>query len=139
MKSTVGCGFDPLSRKVFFTVDGEKVYELTADNNEFGKPLYPIVASNYDVTLLVNFGQIAFEYALANTQRVSIPYLHRPFSRSMRNGSMNEDSGDLFSMGRIDSQWLSEVGSSDGDEMQHRQVLSEAESDLFEIVLESSS
>eukprot|EP00250_Pteridium_aquilinum_P008332 c17859_g1_i1 orf=646-2202(-) len=137
VKTTVGCGFDPRLKKVFFTVDGERVYELMTSSNEFGNPLYPTVAANYDVTLLVNFGQSPFDYALANAYRVSDPCFRRPFSRSLKNGSMNEDSGDLFSMGRIDSQWFMGIQSPGSEDVQHRHVFSEAESDLFEIVLDS--
>lgn len=137
VKTTVGCGFDPHLKKIFFTVDGECVHELVASSSEFGNPLYPTVAANYDVTLLINFGQSPFEYAVANAHRVSDPCFRRPYSRSLKNGVTIEDSGDLFSMGRIDSQWFTGIQSPGSEDVQHRHVLSEAESDLFEIVLDS--
>lgn len=138
VNTTVGCGFDPHLKKIFFTVDGQCVYELVTSSSEFGKPLYPTVAANYDVTVLINFGQSPFEYALANADRVLDPCFRRPYSRSSKsNGSMIEDSGDLFSMGRVDSQWCMGISSPGSEDLQHRHVLSEAESDLFEIVLDS--
>lgn len=136
VNTTVGCGFDPVARKVFFTVKGVRVYELTASSSEFGNPLYPIIAASYDVTVLANFGQVSFEYAPAEAHRVPDPSFRRPYSRSTKTGSVNEDSGDLFSMGRIDSHWLTGVESPCSDDLQHRHVYSEAESDLFEIVLD---
>lgn len=137
VKTTVGCGFDPLSKKVFFTLNGVRVYDLFASSIEFGHPLFPVVAATYDVKILVNFGQSSFEYAPANSHRVSDPCFRRPYSRSGKNGSVNEDSGDLFSMGRIDSQWFTGAQSPCSEDLQHRQVFSEADSDLFEIVLDS--
>ncbi|KAI5075062.1 hypothetical protein GOP47_0011023 [Adiantum capillus-veneris] len=136
VKTTVGCGFDPLAKKVYFTADGAHVYDLLASSIEFGYPLFPIVAANYDVKLLINFGQSPFEYAPANSHRVSDPCFRRPNSRSAKNGFVNEDSGDLFSMGRIDSQWFTGVQSPTSEDLQHRHVFSEADSDLFEIVLD---
>ncbi|MCO5594835.1 hypothetical protein L7F22_048869 [Adiantum nelumboides] len=137
VKATVGCGFDPLAKMVFFTVEGVRMHNILASNVEFGHPLFPIVAANYDVKLLVNFGQSPFEYAPANNHRVSDSCFRRPNSRSMKTGFVNEDSGDLFSMGRIDSQWFTAIQSPTSEDLQHRHVFSEADSDLFEIVLDS--
>lgn len=136
VNTTVGCGFDPAAKTVFFTVNGEQVCELTASSAEFGNPLFPTIAANYDVTVLSNFGQSPFEYAPANAHRVPDPCFKRPFSTSLK-ASVNEDSGDLFSMGRIDSHWLTDIVSPTSEELQHRHMFSEAESDLFEIVLDS--
>eukprot|EP00249_Psilotum_nudum_P005196 c18657_g1_i1 orf=670-2109(-) len=135
VNSTVGCGFDPAAKRVFFTLNGERVYEHTIASSEFGNPLYPTIAANYDVTLLANFGQSSFEYSPANSNRIPDPCFRRLFSKFEKNGSVY-DSEDLFSMEKIDSPWLKESESSKSHDMQHRHALSETESDLFEIVLE---
>lgn len=136
LKTTVGCGFDPQKKKVYFTLNGELVHEATLKSADFGNPLYPTVASNYDVTILVNFGQRTFDYVPANIGRVANPSCGLLQARSSKNGTFFDDSGDMFSMGGLDSQWLSELEYTNAQELQHRHVLSEAESDLFEIVLD---
>ncbi|EPS63020.1 hypothetical protein M569_11767, partial [Genlisea aurea] len=69
----VGCGFDPLRRRVFFTVDGKEVHEIIPRAGDFAAPLYPTVAANVDVTVLVNLGQCPFKYPPANLSRSSNP------------------------------------------------------------------
>ncbi|CAL1395970.1 unnamed protein product [Linum trigynum] len=147
----IGCGYDPRQKKVFFTVDGELVHIIHCKADEFGSPLYPTIAANSDTVVVVNFGQSAFSYAPANGQRTPNPCFVGPQVRSPALGY--EDSKELFSMGRIDSQWLNRSGSryaygnggggkneaaaaaAAGQESNEE----ESEADLFEIVLESSS
>lgn len=155
----VGCGFNPAARRLFFTLNGEMVDEISlASGNEegdeatefAGHPLFPTVGANYDVTVTANFGQAAFEFAPANAQRVPDPCFRRPPAGSKVGV---EDSADLFSMGRINSQWLADLGGSGGaaypspsrvtapcaapPSTDRTNPTSEVESDLFEIVLDS--
>ncbi|MCO5578562.1 hypothetical protein L7F22_032406, partial [Adiantum nelumboides] len=125
MPVIVGCGFDPAARRLFFTLNGEMMEEITlpsvTDISQDGatgqgaatgldsmmefttSPLFPTIGANYSVTLTANFGQAAFAYAAANVQRVPDPCFRRPAQGGKGGG---EDSADLFSMGRIDSEWL---------------------------------
>lgn len=134
----IGCGFDPRQNKVFFTVDAELVHVIHCKSEEFGTPLYPTVAANTDILVLVNFGQSAFSYAEANAQRTPNPCFIGPLVKSPALGY--EDSKELFSMGRIDSQWLnrSATKSSHINGANNRAVDfdEESEADLFEIVLD---
>lgn len=137
----IGCGYDPLQKRVFFTVDSELVHEIYCKTEEFGTPLYPTLAANSDIMVLVNFGQCVFQYAPANLQRTPNPCFIGPLGNSPALGY--EDSKELFSMGRIDSQWLNRSttrgfmlhnasnhkGGVDYDEV--------SEGDLFEIMLDS--
>ncbi|KAF7140731.1 hypothetical protein RHSIM_Rhsim06G0053300 [Rhododendron simsii] len=96
----IGCGYNPNQRKVFFTVDSELVHVINCKSEEFDTPLYPTLASNIDTTVLVNFGQSVFKYAPANSQRTPNPCFISPPAKSP--ALSNEDSKELFSMGRID-------------------------------------
>lgn len=140
VKTTVGCGFDPRVKRVYFTINGELVHEALLKSADFSNPLYPTIASNYDVTVLINLGQKSFEYAPANITRVANPCCRILQARPSKNGSFFDDdlSSDLFSMGRFDSQWLSDLEYTNTQEL-HRHDHSEAESDLFEIVLDGHS
>ncbi|XAR61915.1 hypothetical protein NMG60_11016465 [Bertholletia excelsa] len=138
----VGCGYNPNQRKVFFTVDSELVHAINCKSEEFSTPLYPTLASNTETSILVNFGQRVFEYAPANLQRTPNPCFIGPLANSPSLGY--EDSKELFSMGRIDSQWLNRSTTRTG--LSHNTNLSrskgldfdvESESDLFEIALDS--
>ncbi|GLJ29942.1 hypothetical protein SUGI_0591960 [Cryptomeria japonica] len=93
--SVIGCGFEPAR-----------------------SPLYPTIAANYDVTVLVNFGQRSFCYEDANSRRVTDP------------SSLNclEDSREFFSIERIDPLWLADKMPTEPDE-----------SDLFEITLDANT
>ncbi|KAK3158456.1 hypothetical protein QOZ80_2AG0137420 [Eleusine coracana subsp. coracana] len=144
----VGCGFDPAKRKVFFTVDGHLVHAVSCNAEAFSSPLYPVLASSFDVMALVNLGQGKFRYAPANARRTANPCFVRAASggdgRRDSGGShlglgldFDDDSGDLFSMGRVDSGWMEasrmsksrkEGGGVPGGDL-------DAESDLFEISL----
>jgi len=88
--------------------------------------------------VLVNLGQSAFEYAPANDQRVADPCFKRPLFPSPQKlpGAFYEDSGDLFSMGKLDSQWLANVDCSNSHDVQNKRPPSEGESEFFEIVLD---
>ncbi|CAN6245116.1 unnamed protein product [Urochloa humidicola] len=149
----VGCGFEPAKRKVFFTVDGQLVHSVSCNAEAFGSPLYPVLASGFDVMALVNLGQGKFRYAPANARRTANPCFVRAASSaagesrgggSGGGGSMGldfDDSGELFSMGRVDSGWMEAVRltKSRKDSVAGSGAASvgdpEAESDLFEISL----
>ncbi|XP_006647516.1 uncharacterized protein LOC102709809 [Oryza brachyantha] len=110
----VGCGFEPAKRKVFFTVDGQLVHAVSCNADAFSSPMYPVLASSFDVMALVNLGQGKFRYAPANARRTANPCFLRDATSAgddapPSGGSIGldfDDSGDLFSMGRVDSGWL---------------------------------
>lgn len=129
----IGCGYDPWQKKVFFTVNGELLHLINCKSEEFGSPLYPTLAATpttHDITVVVNMGQSAFQYEAANAQRTPNPCFVGPV--------LYEDSKELFSIGRIDSQWLNR-SSIKGAVNNSRVSNYDHESDLFEIVLDSSS
>lgn len=138
----IGCGYNPSQKKVFLTVDSELLHEIHCKSEEFGTPLYPTLAANSDIRVLVNFGQSVFKYAPANLQRTPNPCFIGPLANSPALGY--EDSKELFSMGRIDSQWLNRsttrghyiYGNSTNRGSDFDEV---SEGDLFEIVLDSSA
>ncbi|WVZ74610.1 hypothetical protein U9M48_022772 [Paspalum notatum var. saurae] len=112
----VGCGFEPAKRKVFFTVDGQLVHAVSCNAEAFANPMYPVLASSFDVMALVNLGQGKFRYAPANARRTANPCFVRDApavdARAGSDALMGldfDDSGELFSMGRVDSGWLAEV------------------------------
>ncbi|KAG8060308.1 hypothetical protein GUJ93_ZPchr0002g26067 [Zizania palustris] len=136
----VGCGFEPAKRKVFFTLDGQLVHAVSCNADAFSSPLYPVLASSFDVMALVNLGQGKFRYAPANARRTSNPCFV-PTAGEGRSGLMGldfDDSSDLFSMGRVDSGWLeaSQVSKSRKDNGGAASAGDQdADSDLFEISL----
>ncbi|KDP41699.1 hypothetical protein JCGZ_16106 [Jatropha curcas] len=135
----IGCGFDPRQKKVFFTVDAELVHVIQCKSEEFGTPLYPTIAANKDILVLVNFGQSAFSYAPANGLRTPNPCFIGPLVNSPALGY--EDSKELFSMGRIDSQWLNRSttrGTHNNNNNKAVDFDEESEADLFEIVLDGN-
>lgn len=138
----VGCGFEPAKRKVFFTVDGQLVHAVSCNADAFSSPLYPVLATSFDVMALVNLGQGKFRYAPANAKRTANPCFVRAASvgdgRSESMGLDFDDSGDLFSMGRVDSGWLEASRMSKSKKENGGGATAgdlEAESDLFEISL----
>lgn len=142
----IGCGFDPRQKKVFFTLDSQLVHVINCRSEEFGAPLYPTLAANDEVLVLVNFGQSAFAYAPANAQRTPNPCFIGPLVNSPAAAAAlgYEDSKELFSMGRIDSQWLNRCTTTKGSHKNGTNYPtkefdeeSEAEADLFEIVLDN--
>lgn len=143
-EKVIGCGYNPSQKKVFFTVDSLLVHEILCKTEEFGNPLYPTLASNGDILVLVNLGQSVFKYPPANLQRTSNPCF---IGSIMANDSPilgYEDSKELFSMGRIDAQWLnrSNTRSNNNTVNSLKQVLDydlDSEGDLFEIVLDNST
>ncbi|MED6109027.1 hypothetical protein PIB30_029876 [Stylosanthes scabra] len=158
----IGCGFDPRQKKVFFTLDSELVHVIHCQSEVFGTPLYPIMAANIDIMVLVNFGQSSFKYAPANAQRTPNPCFIAPLVNSPAVTLGYDDSRELFSMGRIDSQWLNRSatrgshnnGSNNINHNNNNSISSnnnnnnsnvrtmefdeESEADLFEIVLDGS-
>ncbi|KHG25451.1 Protein SSH4 [Gossypium arboreum] len=142
----IGCGFNPKQKKVFFTLDSELIHVINCKSEEFGTPLYPTLAANNDVLVLVNFGQSAFVYSPANGQRTPNPCFIGPVVNSPAAAAAlgYEDSKELFSMGRIDSQWLNRCtnkGSHNnyGTNCSTMEFDEESEADLFEIVLDNNN
>ena len=76
----VGCGFEPTKRKVYFTVDGQLVHAVSCNADAFSSPLYPVLASSFDVMALVNLGQSKFRYVPANARRTANPCFVRSAS-----------------------------------------------------------
>ncbi|GMI96721.1 hypothetical protein HRI_003341400 [Hibiscus trionum] len=140
-EKVIGCGFDPGQKKVFFTLDSELVHVINCKSEEFGTPRYPTLAANDDVLVLVNFGQSAFAYGPANGHRTPNPCFIGPLVRSPA-ALGYEDSKELFSMGRIDSQWLNRCttrGShNNGISHSTMEFDEESEADLFEITLDNN-
>ncbi|WVZ18294.1 hypothetical protein V8G54_005616 [Vigna mungo] len=142
----IGCGFDPRQKKVFFTIDSDLMHVIHCQTEEFGTPLFPIMAANIDIMVLVNFGQSAFKYAPANAQRTPNPCFIAPLVNSPAATLGYDDSKELFSMGRIDSQWLNRSttkGSHNNNNNNHNNNRTldfdeESEADLFEIVIDGS-
>ncbi|XP_031479580.1 uncharacterized protein LOC116250210 [Nymphaea colorata] len=145
--SVVGCGFDPSRRQVFFTVDSVLMRNINCESDVFSSPLYPTIAANFNASLLVNLGQSPFKYGPANSNRTADPCFYRPGggaaagsqASSIARVSPNpgiEDSGELFSMGRIDSEWMMMSGRlrRDGESVGFGSEWDESE--LFEIVLD---
>lgn len=144
-EKVIGCGFDPKQKKVFFTVDSELVHVINCKSEEFGSPLYPTLAANADVTVLVNLGQGVFKYIPA--QRTPNPCFVSPLVNAGGgfHGNEYEDSRELFSMGMIDSQWFSQltpkpsnnlvVDQRKDDELSNDMEICD-EIELFEIVVE---
>ncbi|CAN4122647.1 unnamed protein product [Withania somnifera] len=143
-EKVIGCGYNPSQKKVFFTVDSLLVHEIRCKSEEFGNPLYPTLASNGDILVLVNLGQSLFRYPPANLQRTPNPCFIGPMMENNSPILGYEDSKELFSMGRIDAQWLnrSNTRSNNNTVNSLKQVLDydlESEGDLFEIVLDNSN
>lgn len=137
-EKVIGCGYNPTQKKVFFTVDSQLVYEIHCKSEEFGSPLYPIIAANADINVLVNIGQSAFKYAPANLQRTPNPCFisHLPTNSPLLG---YEDSKELFSMGRIDSEWLNaKSNTTTVNSLKQLEYDLESEGDLFEIILDGS-
>ncbi|XP_076921179.1 uncharacterized protein LOC143582525 [Bidens hawaiensis] len=138
----IGCGYNPNLKKVFFAVDSKLVHEINCKGDEFGTPLYPVLATNSDVVVLVNFGQSVFKYGPANFQRTQNPCFIGPMATSSSSGY--EDSKELFSMGNIDSQWLNQTARSGSyhanvNKGKMKECDEASEGDLFEIMIESNS
>ncbi|KAL0368982.1 UNVERIFIED_CONTAM: hypothetical protein Scaly_1117100 [Sesamum calycinum] len=139
-EKVIGCGYNPAQKKVLFTVDSQLVHEVHCKTEEFGCPLYPTLAANADVVVVVNLGQSPFRFAPGNLQRTPNPCFIRPqHPNSPALGY--EDSKELFSMGRIDSQWLKRSGTIrscnyTGNSIKGMEFELESEGDLFEIVLD---
>ncbi|VFQ65648.1 unnamed protein product [Cuscuta campestris] len=149
----IGCGYNPIQKKVFFTLDSQLMHEVHCKSHEFGSPLYPTIAANSaDVLVVVNLGQRAFKYAPANLQRTPNPSIAGPPNNPSAIGYYDEDSKELFSIGRIDShQWMNRSTTAEKNNntnnnngvngLKQHQLLDfdfESEEELFEIVLDSS-
>lgn len=136
----VGCGYSPLHKKVYFTVDSQIVHEIHCKTQDFSFPLYPTLAANADVAVLVNLGQSPFRFAPANLQRTPNPcFVGLGTSPALG----YEDSRELFSMGRIDALWLQRSATRSNNNTVNsikamEEYDQESEGDLFEIVLDST-
>ena len=62
-EKVIGSGFDPQQKKVFFTVDSQLLHVVHCKSEEFGTPLYPILAANTQILVVVNMGQSLFKYS----------------------------------------------------------------------------
>ncbi|KAL0366221.1 UNVERIFIED_CONTAM: hypothetical protein Sradi_3512200 [Sesamum radiatum] len=139
-EKVIGCGYNPAQKKVLFTVDSHLVHEIHCKTEEFGSPLYPTLAANTDVVVVVNLGQSPFKFEPGNLQRTPNPCFIR-HQQSNYPALGYEDSKELFSMGRIDSQWLKRSGTIrscnyTGNSIKGMEFELESEGDLFEIVLD---
>ncbi|KAL6521883.1 hypothetical protein OROMI_031760 [Orobanche minor] len=140
----IGCGYNPVQKTVFFTVDSQLAHEIHCKTEEFGYPLYPTLASSTDIRVLVNLGQIPFKFAPGNIQRTPNPCFIGPgqtISPALAYSNITEDSKELFSMGRIDSQWLQRSVTRNYNTVSSVKSLEfdqESDGDLFEIVLDST-
>ncbi|GER29954.1 protein ssh4 [Striga asiatica] len=142
-RNVIGCGYNPSQKKIIFTSDSKLVHEIHCKTDEFSHPLYPTLAANTDITVLFNLGQSPFKFGPANSQRTPNPSLIGPghANSPAALGYYIEDSKELFSMGRIDSQWLQR-----GDTRHYNTANSvrsldfdrDSESELFEIVLDGT-
>ncbi|KAJ4955759.1 hypothetical protein NE237_012542 [Protea cynaroides] len=102
---------EAILKKVFFTVDSELVHVINCTSEEFSNPLYPTIAANVDITVMVNFGQSAFKYSPANAQRTPNPCFICPPPKGSPGAVGYEDSRDLFSMGIVPySSWNNNNG-----------------------------
>ncbi|KAG6485228.1 uncharacterized protein LOC122011483 [Zingiber officinale] len=139
----IGCGFDSRKKKVFFTVDSELMHVIHCSSDIYKAPMFPIIASNTDATILINLGQSRFKYEPANVQRTSNPCFIGSSSLDRSGATIGEDdSRELFSMGRIDPQWFDAVKKSQNSTKNTVNqndasylVDVDADSDLFEISL----
>ncbi|XP_051150855.1 uncharacterized protein LOC127265188 [Andrographis paniculata] len=140
----IGCGYNPSRKTVFFTVDSQLAHIINCRSDAFGSPLYPTLGAGAgaDVTVVVNLGQTAFEFSPANSRRTPNPCFSEPTTGS---GLSYEDSKELFSMGRIDSQWRMRNRSNGNTVMNGAgRIKSDGEEDvddedLFEIALDMSA
>ncbi|CAH9100506.1 unnamed protein product [Cuscuta epithymum] len=141
-EKVIGCGYNPSQKKVIFTVDSLLMHEIKCKSEEFGSPLYPTIAANADITVVVNHGQSVFKYGPANMGRTSNPSFSGPLSNNSTSAiGYDEDSKELFSIGRIESlQWLNRNTTaartySNGVKQQPESDL-ESDGELFEIMLD---
>lgn len=137
----IGCGYSPGQKKVFFTIDSQIVHEILCKTEDFCSPLYPTLAANADVVVLVNLGQSPFRFAPANLQRTPNPCFIGPLAASPALGY--DDSRELFSMGRIDAHWMQRSAARSNNNTVNsikamEEYDQESEGDLFEIVLDST-
>ncbi|XP_074578129.1 uncharacterized protein LOC141834688 [Curcuma longa] len=133
----IGCGFDPRRKKVFFTVDSRLMHVIHCQSDMYKAPLFPILGSNADAMILVNLGQSRFKYQPANAHRTPNPCFVR--SSSVNDGTAaisDDDSRELFSMGRIDSHWFDAAKKSQSASKKSHTADADADSDLFEISLQ---
>lgn len=108
-EKVIGCGFDPKTKKVIFTVDGKLVHEIVCGSEDFAAPMYPAAAATVEAAALVNMGQAAFRYPAANAHRTANPCFVRTAAAgeggAPASGIGRGDSRELFPPGRVDSRW----------------------------------
>ncbi|XP_039129997.1 uncharacterized protein LOC120266436 [Dioscorea cayenensis subsp. rotundata] len=145
VNKVIGLGYNPSKQMVFLTIDSELVRVIHCNSDIYKHPLYPVISANTEVMVLINLGQSAFKYAPANARRTTNPC----FIRSSPDVTVStiagnyEDSRELFSVGRLESDWYdimmksknkgsTKTSVGNGDES-----IADADSDLFEISLQS--
>lgn len=133
----IGCGFDPKKKKVYFTVDSKLIHIIHCKSEEFGMPLYPILATNTDMIVLVNLGQSSFKYSPSNAHRTPNPCFVGPVVDLTPAALGYEDSKELFSMGRINAEWLTHTPTISTAISNRSNKVLESEDELFEIVLDT--
>lgn len=137
----IGCGYNPSQKKVYFTINAKLVRSVHCTTEEFETPLYPVLASNTDVSVLVNFGQSVFKYIQANLNRTPNPC----FIKQLVSSPIIEfeDSKELFSMRRIDVHGSDRSIKRNSNFGSVNRGMSEydesSEGDLFEIVLDNNN
>ncbi|KAG6494408.1 uncharacterized protein LOC122002939 [Zingiber officinale] len=134
----IGCGFDQRKKKVFFTVDSQLVHVVHCHSDMYKAPLFPVLGSNADAMILVNLGQSRFKYQPANASRTPNPCFVRSSSVNAAAAAAisDDDSLELFSMGRIDAHWFDAAKKSQSASKKSQTVDADADSDLFEISLQ---
>ncbi|XP_076917161.1 uncharacterized protein LOC143607914 [Bidens hawaiensis] len=139
--TVIGCGYNPSEKKVYFTINAKLVRSVHCTTKEFETPLYPVLASNTYMTVLVNFGQSVFKYTQANLNRTPNPcFIKQRVSSPIIEF---EDSKELFSMRRVDVHWSDRSIKRNSNFGSVNRGMSEydesSEGDLFEIVLDNNS
>lgn len=138
----IGCGFEPMKKKVFFTVDSSLAHVIRCTSAAYGNPLFPVIAADADAMFLVNLGQAPFKYAPANSLRMPNPcFLPLPAGEAGGGPSAGfADSRELFSVSRMEGEWVDRISKQKNSISKKSSSLLEdnfdAESDLFEISLQ---
>lgn len=134
----IGCGFDPRKKKVFFTVGSQLSHVMRCSSEEYSSPLFPILAANVELSVLVNLGQAPFKYAPANVSRTPNPCFLRLIAgeEGGEHTVCSVDSRELFSVARMETEG---AGHGHGRRKTNNGSFDDAidaESDLFEISLQ---
>ncbi|KAG0479507.1 hypothetical protein HPP92_010145 [Vanilla planifolia] len=136
VNQTIGCGYDPNTKKVFFTVDANLAHVIRCSSEAYGFPLFPVLATNANATLLVNMGQAPFKYAAANAIRSPNQSFLRQLPGEVGVGETTGviEGGEWRASGRRSREQQRKSGSKRSTAFSDD---IDAESDLFEIALSS--